>query len=224
MLEWWNALQPLQQILYVVAIPATLILLLQTILTLIGFTQDGGGDVDHDGSFDHDGGLDHDGSLDHGDLDHGGCEQDHDFGHDANSQGAEHSGDWHLITVRGVVAFLTLFGWVGIALLDMHVPAVLSIFLALVAGFIAMFVVAILLKVANDLQQSGNLDTMNAIGLTGEVYVPILENAKGKVTLIVQERFTEMDAICPAGPLKTGQRVQVTGVVENDVLVVAPID
>ena len=87
-----------------------------------------------------------------------------------------------------------------------------------------MFVVAILLKVANDLQQSGNLDTMNAIGLTGEVYVPILENAKGKVTLIVQERFTEMDAICPAGPLKTGQRVQVTGVVENDVLVVAPID
>lgn len=211
MLDWWNALQPLQQILYVVAIPATLILLLQTILTLIGFTQDGGGDVDHDGSFDHDGGLDHDGSLDHGDLDHGGCEQDHDFGHDANSQGAEHSGDWHLITVRGVVAFLTLFGWVGIALLDMHVPAVLSIFLALVAGFIAMFVVAILLKVANDLQQSGNLDTMNAIGLTGEVYVPILENAKGKVTLIVQERFTEMDAICPAGPLKTGQRVQVTG-------------
>ena len=126
--------------------------------------------------------------------------------------------------MRGVVAFLTLFGWVGIALLDMHVPAVLSIFLALVAGFIAMFVVAILLKVANDLQQSGNLDTMNAIGLTGEVYVPILENAKGKVTLIVQERFTEMDAICPAGPLKTGQRVQVTGVVENDVLVVAPID
>ena len=224
MLDWWNALQPLQQILYVVAIPATLILLLQTILTLIGFTQDGGGDVDHDGSFDHDGGLDHDGSLDHGDLDHGGCEQDHDFGHDANSQGAEHSGDWHLITVRGVVAFLTLFGWVGIALLDMHVPAVLSIFLALVAGFIAMFVVAILLKVANDLQQSGNLDTMNAIGLTGEVYVPILENAKGKVTLIVQERFTEMDAICPAGPLKTGQRVQVTGVVENDVLVVTPID
>ena len=151
MLDWWNALQPLQQILYVVAIPATLILLLQTILTLIGFTQDGGGDVDHDGSFDHDGGLDHDGSLDHGDLDHGGCEQDHDFGHDANSQGAEHSGDWHLITVRGVVAFLTLFGWVGIALLDMHVPAVLSIFLALVAGFIAMFVVAILRKGANDL-------------------------------------------------------------------------
>ena len=44
------------------------------------------------------------------------------------------------------------------------------------------------------------------------------------MTLIVQERFTEMDAICPAGPLKTGQRVQVTGVVENDVLVVAPID
>ena len=206
MLDWWNALQPLQQILYVVAIPATLILLLQTILTLIGFTQDGGGDVDHDGSFDHDGGLDHDGSLDHGDLDHGGCEQDHDFGHDANSQGAEHSGDWHLITVRGVVAFLTLFGWVGIALLDMHVPAVLSIFLALVAGFIAMFVVAILLKVANDLQQSGNLDTMNAIGLTGEVYVPILENAKGKVTLIVQERRAAENRPAGTGDRRRGKR------------------
>lgn len=172
MLDWWNALQPLQQILYVVAIPATLILLLQTILTLIGFTQDGGGDVDHDGSIDHDGGFDHDSSLDHGEWDHGGCEQDHDFSHDTDGHDADHPGDWHLITIRGVVAFLTLFGWVGIALLDMHVPAVLSIFLALVAGFIAMFVVAILLKVANDLQQSGNLDTMNAIGLTGEVYAP----------------------------------------------------
>lgn len=207
MLDWWNALQPLQQILYVVAIPATLILLLQTILTLIGFTQDGGGDVDHDGSFDHDGGLDHDGSLDHGDLDHGGCEQDHDFGHDANSQGAEHSGDWHLITVRGVVAFLTLFGWVGIALLDMHVPAVLSIFLALVAGSRHVRGGPSCSRSPTTSSRAATWTPMNAIGLTGEVYVPILENAKGKVTLIVQERFTEMDAICPAGPLKTGQRV-----------------
>ena len=54
---------------------------------------------------------------------------------------------------------------------------------------------AVELSLIHILQQSGNLDTMNAIGLTGEVYVPILENAKGKVTLIVQERFTEMDAI-----------------------------
>lgn len=58
------------------------------------------------------------------------------------------------------------------------------------------------------MQESGNLDTRNAVGQTGEVYVPIPADGRGKVTLVVQDRFMEMDAVCPAGALKTGQQVQ----------------
>ena len=43
MTTWWNALEPLQQLFAVLAIPATLILFLQTILLLFGVI--GYGDV-----------------------------------------------------------------------------------------------------------------------------------------------------------------------------------
>lgn len=213
MLEWWNALQPLEQVLYIIALPATVVLLLQTILTLVGLGH--GADVDHDGSLD--------GAGAGGDFDHDGgvCEADHSFEHTGEAH-ADHDGGFHLLTVRGIVAFLTIFGWVGIALLDMGLSAFLALPIAVVAGGAAMFLVAVLLKLALDMQQSGNLDVHNALGLTGEVYVPIEPGAKGKVTLVLQERFTELDAVCDQ-PLKTGQAVRVIDVADDGVLVVAPI-
>ncbi len=225
MSAWWNSLPLLQQILYIVAIPSTLILLIQTILTLIGLGHDGGdidgaqlehGDLDH-GDLDH-GGLDH-ADLDHADFDHGHC-----IDHDAGQHETSHDSGLHLLTLRGIVAFFTVFGWVGIALLDMGVPALFSIPLAVVAGAIALFLVAILLHLLTDLQQSGNLDLSNAIGLTGEVYVPITPEMKGKVNVILQERLTELDAICLDHSLKTGQRVRITGVTGDDVVVVVPLE
>ncbi len=208
MLDWWNSLPLLQQLLYVVAIPATLILLIQTILTLIGIGHDGGAEVDHDGS------IDHDGSLDHG----------HCIDHDAGQHETSHDSGLQLLTLRGIVAFFTMFGWVGIALLDMGVPALIAIPLAVVCGAIALFLVAILLHLLMGMQQSGNLDMRNAIGLEGEVYVPISPQMKGKVNVILQERLTELDAICLDHSLKTGQRVRITGMTGDDVAVVVPLD
>ncbi len=57
MINWWNSLTLASQIYAAIAIPATLIMLLQAILLLIGFGVDG--DLDGDGSPDAD--LDHDG-------------------------------------------------------------------------------------------------------------------------------------------------------------------
>ena len=44
MMEWWNALPLIEQVFYIIAIPSTLILLLQTILLLFGVG--GGHDAD----------------------------------------------------------------------------------------------------------------------------------------------------------------------------------
>ena len=208
MLDWWNNLELIQQIFYVIAIPSTLILLLQTILLLFGFGHDSEADVDHDLGMD----TDHDADVG----------VDHDYDHDHDS-GAEHVAGLRLLTVRGIVAFLAMCGWVGIALLDMGVNPVVASCLALLAGLLAMFLVALFMKFAFKMQQSGNLDLNNAVGLTGEVYIPIPEDGKGKVTLVIQERFMEMDAVCPGQSLKTGQRVKVTEVTESNTLVVVPI-
>jgi hypothetical protein len=47
MLNWWNSMLPAQQILALIAMPSTLILIIQTVMVLIGFGDSGdGGDVD----------------------------------------------------------------------------------------------------------------------------------------------------------------------------------
>lgn len=61
MLNWWNSMMPAQQILALIAIPSTLILIVQTVMVLFGFAEGGdGGDVDADDVLDgdsDDGGL-----------------------------------------------------------------------------------------------------------------------------------------------------------------------
>jgi len=199
---WWNALQPLSQVYYAIAIPATVILLIQTVLLLFGLGS-GGGDADHDiGGADHD--FDHD--------------ADHDTGHEAGHDAGAH--DLRIFTVRGIIAFLAIGGWAGVATIDLGVPQLLTVFISVLAGLAAMLLVAWVISQALKLQQSGNLDFDNAVGLLAQVYVPIEAGGKGKVTLIVQDRFVDWDATCKVA-LKTGASVRVVGV-ENQVLIVEP--
>ena len=51
MIAWWNELQLAQQIFALIAIPATLIMLIQTVMLLIGLGDGGEGDVDGDEIF-----------------------------------------------------------------------------------------------------------------------------------------------------------------------------
>ena len=125
--------------------------------------------------------------------------------------------------MRGVVAFLAICGWVGVAALDMGAAPLLATVLAVIAGLAAMVLVALALRFSLKMQQSGNLDLKNAVGLTGEVYVPIPRGGKGKVTLTVQDRFVELDAVCPERELAVGEAVKVTGITSNHTLIVTPL-
>ena len=216
MSAWWNALPVLQQFFYLLAIPATVLLVIQTVLLLIGLGH-GDSDFDHDGETD----LDHDLCADH-DADAGGaCDADHDFDHSGDGPEVHDTG-LRLFSVRGIVAFFAICGWTGVAMLDLGLPPLIACPIALAAGICAMFLVAGVLALLSRLQQSGNLNMHNAVGLSGEVYIPIPEGGKGKITLILQERFTEADAVCPTGALPTGQPVTVVDVAENNILIVKP--
>jgi hypothetical protein len=219
MVEWWNALSLVQQIFYCIAIPSTVVLIIQTVLALTGL----GGIHDADASgaqFDaHDGHFDtHDGHFDAHDA-----AAAHDAGHDH-----EHGmAGFRFFTVRGVFAFLVIFGWVGVALLAGETGTVLTVVISTVSGFIAMFFIALMFYGINKLQESGNLNYKNALGKTAEVYlfIPPQRKGKGKVQLELQERFIEADAVTDdEKTIRTGSQVQVCGVMAGDVLVVRRLD
>ena len=199
---WWNALTLLQKIYFCIATPATVLLILQIVLMLIGF---GGGEADFDGDVDVDVDVDLDGDVD-------------------VDTGFEADVGFNLFTVRGFIAFLTVGGWVGFTFSD-NSP-VLALILSLVCGFGALVGMAFLLKWLLSLQSHGNISYQQAVGMQADVYLTIPENGKGsgKVTLILNEALTELSAkTLSTEPIPTGSRVKVLGV-ENDVLVVEKVD
>lgn len=193
MLGWWESLTALQRIFAAAAIPATLILLIQTALLLAGM-----------------GGHDHD--MEHG---HGfGAHTDH-----------EHDPGLRIFSVRAFVAFFTIFGWLGLSLSRGGLGEALSVLLAVCAGVAAMFAMAWLFKLALGLQSQGNIDARNAVGKSGAVYIPVPRSREGlgKVTLVLQGRFSEMDALTDYEyPLTTGTEVIVVSVSNQNVLCVMP--
>ena len=197
MAAWWQSLSALDHVLLYIAVPATLILLIQTVLLFAG------------GAFDSDG--------DAGVPDADGPDFD---GPDADG------GPLHLFTVRGVVAFLVLFGWGGLWLHQVGLPGFLAVFLAIPIGFAGMVGIALAVRQALRLQYDGTLDLRNALGRTGTVYltVPPGRSSPGKVTLTVQEQLTEFEALTDSpAPIPTGSPVRVTGLAGRGALLVEPI-
>ncbi len=190
MIQWFNQLNELQQIFAFIAVPSTLILVLQTILLLFGI-GDGDADIDGDGIIDSIGG---DGLA--------------------------------LFSIRGIMAFLCIGGWSGIALAGTNMNSVLVIMLATLCGFAALFGMAVLMRLMLSLQSSGNINLANAIGKAGTVYIPIPPAGKGrgKINVIVQGKYTEVSAISnETDILKTGETVRVVSTDETGLVVVERI-
>lgn len=207
--NWYNGLSTVQQIFAVGAIPATIILLIQTVLLMFGV---GGHDADH-GEFDHDFSYSHD------------FDTDHDLDHDLHHDGAHHLSGIRVFTVRGLVAMFAVGGWLGIAMIDLGVSNAASVIIAIIGGILALLLVAVILKLMLSLQQVGNIDPKNAIASTAKVYltIPASRKGTGKVTFTLQERFVEMDAVTDyTQDIKTDSMVQIVSVTDN-CLVVRPL-
>ena len=197
MLDWWVSLTLVQQIFALIAIPSTLILLIQTVLLLIGI----GGDGDADG-----GALDGDGDIDDVDAD---------------------SGDGlALFSIRGIVSMLAVMGWSGMALLETPLPEAVSIIISVALGIGMLFLMAYIMKWVSKLQSSGNIDVGNAVGKVGQVYltIPPSGSGSGKVNITIQDKYCEFNAITTvSSKIMTGAYVRVVAVDEIGTLVVEPI-
>ena len=210
MMDWWNSLNLAVQIFYCVAIPSTLILIIQTILLFLGIGDDADG-MDGIG----------DAAPDVSDTDVG----DGIYGENMVTEHPDFQGfeGLRILTFRGIIAFLVVFGWVGVAMGASNAPLWLTVPIAAVCGFAMMLMLAILLRAVMRLKSDGNTDNRNAIGTSGRVQltIPAYRTGEGKVHLMLQGAYVERDAVTEdPEPIPTGSEVVVIGVSGQTTLVV----
>lgn len=186
------------------------LLLCQFLLGLLGFGHDH--DTDTGGDHDFHDTSGHDGHGDHGD--HG----DHD-GHQSWFVG--------VLSFRSLTAAVTFFGLVGLTSAANlgHEPEVTA-GLALAGAAAALFGVAYLMRTLHRLKSDGTVRIERAVGENGTVYltVPGQKAGAGKVTLRLQNRTVEYQAVTPHESLPTGSKVVVTAVLSPDTVEVAPAE
>ncbi len=198
MIEWWNNMDLTGQIFALIAIPSTLVLVVQTLLLLFGI---GGDDIDADGI----------------DLTGNGV---------ADTPGDGGGDGMAMFSLRGIMAMAAVGGWSGLVMYEAGIALPVTIILSLAFGFMALVGIAWLMKISEKLQSSGNIVLGYAVGKVGTVYIPIPEKMKGsgKINITIQERFLEVDAVTNADrKLATGESVRVVATDESGMVVVEPV-
>lgn len=193
--SWWAELSPVMKILWSVTLTASLIFLIQSILTFIGADADSAADFD----------MDVDTSMDGSDL--------------SNIDGGS-----NLYTFRNFVNFILGFGWSAI-LLQESVPSVpLRIVLSVLVGIGLVVAVMYMFKWLAGMQQSGNINLQrSAAGCEGKVYltIPAARSGSGKVQITISGAVREYDAVTENEvPLKTGTSIRVVDALDANTLLV----
>ena len=195
--EWWTGLNGTEQFLWGLALFSTVFFLIQTIMTLVG------GDLDADTDVSGDADMDGDGQGHHGDGDGGG------------------SFIGQYFTIRNMVAFFLGFSWGGLAYAEFDLGTPVVVILAIITGLVFMAVVMGIMRGLAGLRHSGTLSIKNAIGNTATVSISIPGEmaGEGKVSLVVQGRLTDLNAVTEGEELRVGATVQVTDVNQGKLIV-----
>lgn len=217
MSAWWDGLSSVLKVLYCIAIPSTLILVLQTIMVIFSFGDGIGGGNPSDTS-----GLDLPDSADAFDsAGADGMDVDLADGTEA-SDGISDFGTLRLFTLQGIVALLTTFSWIAICLVKGGMQLAPAMLLAALCGIGMMYLVAKLMQWSARLAENGTFNVRSTIGEMAQVYVtiPAAGETGGKVTLTLTSGFVELDAVtCSTESISVGSMVRVVDL-QGDVVVV----
>lgn len=118
-----------------------------------------------------------------------------------------------LFSLRGLIAFFAIGGWVGFILADVNTA--LAIVASVVAGGCALVAMAFIMRAIMRTRSDGNIDINKAVGKCADVYltVPKKDGGSGKITMTLEERFVELDAISYSDePIVTGSKVKVVDI------------
>ena len=194
MIAWWTSLDLAQQIFACIAIPSTIVLLIQTVLLLLGI---GDGDGDADMEIDSD--VDTDG-----------------IGGDGLALFSVR-GIVSMLAVMGWSAMALL----GTALPDI-IAIVISVVLGILMLFVMAYIMKAVSKLqsSGNIDIGNSVGKVAQVYIP----IPENGCGAGKVHITVQEQYCEFNAITTASfKIKTGAYVRVVAVDETGTLVVEPI-
>ena len=213
MIEWWNSLEPAMKVLWAVTLSASLVFVIQTVMTFLGAA----GDTDFDINTD----MDTAGPSDVGD---GSV----DVGADVETGESGHLGTgMNLLTFRNFINFLIGFGWTAILLKDSIPSTGLRMLIAILVGVVLVVIVMLLFKWLTDMQQSGNINVFkSAVDCEGTVYltIPGERAGEGKVQITINNAVREYAALTDSDTLKTGTPIKVVEVLSPSTLLVEELN
>jgi hypothetical protein len=126
-----------------------------------------------------------------------------------------------LLMLRSALAGVAFFGLAGLT--TAHWTPAGSFAVAAGSGMVAVVMVGLMMRAVLSFQADGTVRIDGAVGRPGTVYlaVPGKGAGLGKVTLTLQSRTVEYQAVTFQGDLPTGTKVVVTSVVGPDTVEVA---
>jgi hypothetical protein len=182
---WWDTLDILTKVYWMVAFASSLLFLVVIGLTIAGTDSAEMGDGDFDGGI-----------------------------------------DFQFLNFKNTVGFFTIFAWSGLACIYSDYSQTTTLIVSIFCGLLMMLAMAGLFYLLRNMGQDATLRLENAIGLIGEVYIPIgnQRSAMGKVQIKVQGSLRELDALTDSEiSFTTGMVVRVKEVISDHILLVEKV-
>lgn len=152
---------------------------------------------------------------DHGDLTDSHFDGSHGGGHDTGSE------NWFLgmLTFKTISTAITFFGLGGLSASYYNLPTPSIMIAAIACGLLAFYSVAMVMKGMTKLKADGTVNIEAAIGQHGTVYlrIPGFNEGPGKITLNLQNRTVEMEAVTYGPELPTGTAITVREILEGNI-------
>lgn len=187
-----ESLEPLLKMFWYVAVPSSLIFIIQTVMSFIGLESS------HNMDFE--------------------INSDADF----NIDSAEHDSHFQLFSLRNLINFLLGFSWTGISFYSTIAYKPLLILMSFIVGCLFVYIFIVIINQALKLSEDNTFNLKDAIGKTAEVYltIPGERSGNGKIMVSVKGSYHELEAMTENEKILSGTIVRVIYIDEGDILIV----